>query len=192
MSLELSTYRWAAYWIRKSERYGSLYHTLLYPRNGTVGEHHVSSGSRSIPESCGAAVAYKGTASSGRFADFINYYPRRKTADKIVREEFMRLGGSPRLEHPYSFVLGESNYLNNWYGDGASIQIRLDTIPYNQISFTPVDSCARYERNEMPVVWTKRMLLEKLHEVGDSQDELIRSIAPYGYVEAQLWDKPGQ
>ena len=35
------------------------------------------------------AVAYKGTASSGRFADFINYYPRRKTADRIVREEFI-------------------------------------------------------------------------------------------------------
>ena len=137
------------------------------------------------------AEAFRGTASSGRFADFINYYPRRKAADRIVREEFIRLGGSPRLEHPYSFVLGMSDYLGKWYGDGAYIQLRLDTVPDGQISFTPGDSCARYERNELPVVWTKQMLLEKLHAFGDSQEELIRSIAPYGYVEAQLWDKPG-
>ena len=103
----------------------------------------------------------------------------------------MRLGGSPRLEHPYSFVLGESDYLDKWYGDVASIQIRLDTVPDSQISFTPGDSCARYERNELPVIWTKQMLLKKLHAFGDSQEELIRSIAPYGYVEVQLWDKPG-
>ena len=138
------------------------------------------------------AAAYEGTASSGRFADFINYYPRRKTADRIVREEFIRLGGCPRLEHPYSFVLGESNYLKNWYDDGAILRLRLDTVPDSQISFTPGDSCARFERNELPVVWTKQMLLEKLHAFGDSQEELIRSIAPYGYVEAQLWDRLGQ
>ena len=125
-------------------------------------------------------------------ADFINYYPRRKAADRIVREEFIRLGGSPRLEHPYSFVMGKSDYLEKWYGDGVNIRLQLDTIPDGQISFTPGDSCARYERNELPVIWTKQMLLKKLHAFGDSQEELIRSIAPYGYVEAQLWDKPGQ
>ena len=138
------------------------------------------------------AEAFRGTASSGRFADFINYYPRRKAADRIVREEFIRLGGSPRLEHPYSFVMGKSDYLEKWYGDGVNIRLQLDTIPDGQISFTPGDSCARYERNELPVVWTKQILLEKLHEFGDSQEKLVRSIAPYGSVEAQLWDKPGQ
>ncbi len=138
------------------------------------------------------AMAYKATASSGRFADFINYYPRRKAADRIVREEFICLGGRPRLEHPYSFVLGKSDYLEKWYGDGANIRLQLDTILDSQISFTPGDSCARYERNELPVIWTKQMLLKKLHAFGYSQEELIRSIAPYGYVEAQLWDKPGQ
>ena len=138
------------------------------------------------------AEAFRETASSGRFADFINYYPRRKAADRIVREAFIRLGGSPGLEHPYSFVLGKSDFLKNWYGNGAILRLRLDTVPDSQISFTPGDSCARFERREMPVVWTKQMLLEKLHAFGDSQEELIRSIAPYGYVEAQLWDKPGQ
>ena len=39
--------------IKATERYGSLYHTLLCPENGAVEEYHASPGSRSVPESCG-------------------------------------------------------------------------------------------------------------------------------------------
>ncbi len=34
------------------------------------------------------ASAHKGMTSYGRFADFINYYPLRKAADKLLREQF--------------------------------------------------------------------------------------------------------
>ena len=39
------------------------------------------------------ASAHKGMTSYGRFADFINYYPLRKAADKLLREQFAGLGG---------------------------------------------------------------------------------------------------
>ena len=57
------------------------------------------------------AASHPGTTSFGRFADFENYYPRRKKADEYVRNAFLRLGGKPALRNPYSFVLAECEYL---------------------------------------------------------------------------------
>ena len=136
------------------------------------------------------ASAHKGMTSYGRFADFINYYPLRKAADKLLREQFICLGGKPQLEHPYSFVLGESDYLKTWFDEGDSLRIPLDEIPDELISFTPGDSCAILSRNDPLEVLTKQMFIERLHAFDDSPDSLIRSIAPYGYVEAQLWYRP--
>ena len=136
------------------------------------------------------ASVHKGMTSSGRFADFQNYYPLRKATDKLVREQFIRLGGKPRLEHPYSFVLGESDYLKTWFDEGDSLRIPLDEIPDELISFTLGDSCAKYSRNDSLEVLTKRRLIERLHTFDDSPERLVRSIAPYGYVEAQMWYRP--
>lgn len=136
------------------------------------------------------ASAHEGMTSYGRFADFENYYPLRKAADKRVREQFVALGGKPRLEHPYSFVLGESDYLKTWFDEGDSLRIPLDEIPDEQISFTLGDSCAKLSRNDSLEVLTKQMLIERLHAFDDSLERLVQSIAPYGYVEAQLWYRP--
>ena len=136
------------------------------------------------------ADAHEGMTSFGRFADFSNYYPLRKAADEFVREQFIRLGGHPDLEHPYSFVLWESDYLKAWFDEGDSLRILLDEIPEDRISFTPCDSCAQYGKGLKPEVLTKKMLLERLHLYGDSPEKLIQSIYPYPYFEAQLWFRP--
>lgn len=136
------------------------------------------------------ASAHQGMTSYGRFEDFRNYYPLRKATDKLVREQFTCLGGKPRLEHPYSFVLGESDYLKTWFDEGDSLRIPLDEIPDELISFTLGDSCAKYSRDGSLEVLTKQMLMERLHTFGDSPENLVRSIAPYGYVEAQMWYRP--
>ena len=75
------------------------------------------------------ASAHKGMTSYGRFADFKNYYPLRKATDKLVREQFIRLGGKPHLEHPYSFVLGESNYLKKWFDLSGHLGIQNRNLP---------------------------------------------------------------
>jgi len=138
------------------------------------------------------ASAHQGMTSYGRFADFKNYYPLRKAADRLVREQFIRLGGKPQLEHPYGFVLGESDYLKKWFDEGESLRIPLDEIPDGLISFTLGDSCAKHSKNDSMEVLTKQMLIEKLHTFDDSPEKLVLSIAPYGYVEAQLWYRPAQ
>ena len=136
------------------------------------------------------ASAHEGMTSYGRFADFENYYPLRKAADERVREQFVALGGKPQLEHPYSFVLGESDYLKTWFDEGDSLRIPLDEIPDEQISFTLGDSCAKLSRNDSLEVLTKQMLIDRLHTLDDSLERLVQSIAPYGYMEVQLWYRP--
>ena len=136
------------------------------------------------------ASEHPDTTSFGRFADFINYYPARKRADEFVRDAFIRLGGKPKLSHPYSFVLMECEYLRKWFDTSDKIVFDLDDIPDDQISFTLGDSCALLIHGENPTVLTKTMLLDGIRECGGSTEEYLKkSLGKYAYVEVQLWDR---
>ena len=136
------------------------------------------------------AAKYEYRTSVGRFADFERYYPLRKNTDKTVREAFIRLGGHPRLAHPYHFVLLECGYLREWYDNEESLRIPLDDIPDDQISFTLGDSCAKYAVKDTLEVLTKELLREKLRAFDNSLEKLLESIPPFRYVEAQIWCRP--
>lgn len=130
------------------------------------------------------------TTSFGRFADFVNYYPNRKRADDYVREAFIALGGKPKLMHPYSFVLGECEYLRDWFDTNDKIVFDLSDIPDDQVSFTLGDSCALLIHGKEPEVLTKSMLLEGIRECNDSVEEYCKkSLGQYAYIEVQLWDQ---
>ena len=134
------------------------------------------------------ADKHKDTTSFGRFSDFANYYPDRKRADEYVREEFIKLGGRPELKHPYSFVLGECEYLRNWFDTNDKIVLALSDIPDEQISFTLGDSCALLIHGEEPVVLTKAMLLDEISACDGSVEEYCKkSLGRYAYIEVQLW-----
>ena len=124
----------------------------------------------------------------GRFADFDNYYPLRKAADEEVRRQFIICGGKPRLEHPYSFVLGECEYLKKWYGDCEILHIPLKDISEDIISFTAGDSCARLQREGAVEVMTKSDLSVRIDKAGGIE-QYMKNIAPYAYIEVQLWDR---
>ena len=137
------------------------------------------------------AASHSGTTSFYRFADFRNYYPNRKKADEYVRDQFIRLGGKPRLDHPYSFVLAECEYLREWFDASDRITLDLADIPDDLVSFTPGDSCALITHGTEPVVLTKKMILEKIGACGGSVDAFLRqSPGKYRYVEVQLWYRP--
>ena len=53
------------------------------------------------------ASQHPDTASFGRFADFVNYYPLREEADRFVREAFIQLLSS-LPDDQVSFTLGDS------------------------------------------------------------------------------------
>ena len=128
--------------------------------------------------------------SVGRFMDFQRYYPLRKGADKTVREAFNRLGGHPRLAHPYHFVPLECSYLHEWYDNEESLRIPLDETPDDQISFTLGDSCAKYAVKDTLEVFAKETIREKLRVYDNSLEKLLESIPPFRHVEAQVWFRP--
>ncbi len=136
------------------------------------------------------AASHPDTTSFYRFADFRNYYPNRKRADEYVREAFIRLGGKPRLLHPYSFVLAECEYLRDWFDCSDRITLDLSDIPDDQVSFTLGDSCALIIHGSEPVVLTKEMLLEEIGACGGSADAFLeKSLGINRYIEVQLWDR---
>ncbi len=136
------------------------------------------------------AKAHPETSSFYRFADFSNYFPKRKEADAYVRARFTELGGRPELEHPYCFVLGESEYLEKWFSNGEKLTIALDALPEEQLSFTLGDSCALFFRGEEPEVLTKAELLAEIEAYGSLEAFYKRLPEGCGYVEVQLWKKP--
>lgn len=134
------------------------------------------------------AAAHPDTTSFYRFADFRNYYPCRKEADAYVRREFIALGGRPELEHPFSFVLTESDYLKEWFSGGESFRINLADVPDDAISFTVGDSCAQIGRGQRPEVLTKQTLMQRIRMHGGSAEEYLKAVlTDHGYVETQLW-----
>ena len=136
------------------------------------------------------AALHPDTTSFYRFADFRNYYPNRKRADEYVREAFIRLGGKPRLLHPYSFVLTECEYLREWFDSSDRITLDLADIPDDQVSFTPGDSCALIIHGSEPAVLTKDMLLEGIAACGGSVEAFLeKTLGTNRYIEVQLWDR---
>ncbi len=124
-----------------------------------------------------------------RFADFENYYPRRKDTDKILYESFVNLGGAPQNEHPLSFVLLGSNYLHKWFDNGIVTKIPLLNIPSNCISFTLGDSMSTLERIGKIEMISKEELLEMIRNHDGTLEEFMEKInEQHGYIEVQLWD----
>ena len=108
-----------------------------------------------------------------------------------MRQAFIRLGGEPRLSHPYSFVLKECDYLKEWFDSSDRIVLDLSEIPDDQVSFTLGDSCALMQHGLEPAVLTKRMLLDRISACGGSVDVFLeKSLGEHRYVEVQLWDLP--
>ncbi len=134
------------------------------------------------------AAAHPETTSFYRFADFVNYYPRRKAADEAVRRQFQALGGKPVLEHPYSFVLFESDYLRDWFGNGGAVRIPLTDIPEDQISFTYGDSCSRLERQGVIDLADRKTLLAEIEAFpGTVEDYAAHIRETCHYIEVQVW-----
>lgn len=124
-----------------------------------------------------------------RFADFENYYPLRLKTDRMIRDAFISLGGRPKTDHPLSFVLNGSEYLDEWFGNGIVTKIPLMNIPSDFISFTYGDSAAVLNRSGHVTLLTKDMLLDSIYKFDGTIDEYMREIREkYYYIEVQLWN----
>lgn len=124
-----------------------------------------------------------------RFADFERYYPERLKTDKLLFKRFIELGGKPLQEHPLSFVLQGSDYLNEWFDCGTVTKISLNRIPSDRISFTYGDSQSMLKRRGGFTMLTKDMLFRAISDFNGTVEEFLTDIADrYRYIEAQVWD----
>lgn len=135
------------------------------------------------------AAKNKNTTAFYRFADFENYYPRRLKTDQLLYNTFLTLGGHPQTEHPLSFVLQGSEYLDKWFDQGRVVKIPLKDIPSEFISFTYGDSMAVLNRNEKLHMVTKEQLTESIRSFNGTMDEYMMEISnKHRYIEVQLWN----
>ncbi len=135
------------------------------------------------------AVQNKETTAFYRFADFENYYPERLKTDRLLYDRFIKLGGKPLQEHPLSFVLQGSDFLNGWFDRGIVTTIPLNRIDSDYISFTYGDSMTTLKINGEFTMLTKDMLLKAISDYdGTPEDFLTNADHQYRYIEAQVWN----
>ena len=130
----------------------------------------------------------KGHTAFWRFADFAVYYSERLATDRLLYERFVALGGEPREEHPLSFVLQGSEYLDDWFDKGVVTKVLLSKIASKHISFTLGDSMSTLKRNGEIQMLTKEELVQKVQEYQGSLEKIMEEIREkHGYIEVQLW-----
>ena len=148
-----------------------------------------------LPKDEAFALAYemaeknKDTTAFYRFADFENYYPERLKTDKLLYTRFIELGGKPIEEHPLSFVLQGSDFLDGWFDRGIVTTIPLNLIYSDHISFTYGDSMSTLKMNGEFTMLTKDMLLKTISDYDGTPEDFLAHIADkYHYIEVQVWD----
>ncbi len=120
--------------------------------------------------------------------DFPDYFAYRMDIEKRLYKEFLALGGTPEIEHPYYFSVGHCESLYHNFKNGEAIIIPLDDIQSEYISFTLGDSMVQEERKNTQPVFRKEKLLAMLAEHENNVESLISSIKEeYICIEAQLW-----
>ncbi len=120
------------------------------------------------------------------FADFENYYPRRLETNRLLYSQFIKLGGKPKEEHPLSFVLQGSEYLDNWFDNGL-VTRPLHKIAKGQLSFTYGDSMSNPAKAGLLMLIRDMLVKVILTDAGMAEEFILKANRQYGYIEAQLW-----
>ena len=124
-----------------------------------------------------------------RFADFENYYPRRLQTDALLHARFLELGGKPVEDHPLSFVLQGSRFLDGWFDHGFVTRVPLSQIPSEAVSFTYGDSMSVLQREGAFTMLTKEMLVQTISAYDGTLDAYFSAIADtFHYIEVQVWN----
>lgn len=135
------------------------------------------------------AAQNRKTTAFYRFADFENYYPERLETDRQLYHRFIELGGNPLQEHPLSFVLHGSDFLDKWFDQGIVTTIPLNAIPSDRISFTYGDSMSIRKKQGSFTILTKDMLFRIISDYKGTLEDFLKNIADqYHYIEVQVWD----
>lgn len=128
--------------------------------------------------------------SFNRFKNFEWYIQERTNTESWLFEAFKKIGGKPRVKAPIYFVLGNNSYLEECYGENVGIiQIPLEDIPKEDISFTLEDSMSIHVSGSDRAVFTIEMLLDYIDEQNMSLETYLEAMnRKHKYIEAQIWN----
>lgn len=132
------------------------------------------------------AEKHPDTTAFYRFADFSNYYVLRKMQDEYLYSRFTELGGLPEEKHPLAFVIDQSDYLRDWFGNGIETKLLLKDISPYHISFTIGDSGAEFQSNGCVDLLTLDVLYQRINEHGGDFEAFMHTTGRH-YIEVQLW-----
>lgn len=123
------------------------------------------------------------------------YYIRRLNCEKILKDEFIKIGGILTRDHPYYMVVEESPWLETWFNKPKKIKININEFDLSKLSFTFGDSHPTFS----PIRRDSREYRHKLYMYPEIV-ELIKkyrlpqiwnkdgSLGPERYIEVQIWD----
>ncbi|PCJ15088.1 MAG: hypothetical protein COB02_18385 [Candidatus Cloacimonadota bacterium] len=137
-----------------------------------------------------------------RFKDPEKYLRERRLTELWLKEEFIKKGGNPKDGFPIYFILGNSPYIYDGYDKKCNVlEMGLDQIPENQLSFTFPDSMVSkwlatqkdkifYQKKYHGQVFTKNEILNILNEISIPTHEWkTQANRKYDFfIEAQIWD----
>ena len=132
------------------------------------------------------AAAHPETTAFYRFADFENYYDLRLRQDEYLYSRFVELGGKPEENHPLSFVIEGSEYLQEWFGNGIQTKLFLRDVDARHVSFTLGDSGAMFEKKGVVDLLMLEDLKNRLVEFDGNFDDFLKAAGCH-YIEVQLW-----
>lgn len=121
-----------------------------------------------------------------------NYIKTRFELEHLARELFIKSGGNPILPRPYTMTLGPCEWLKLWYPNPDVLQIELNKIDSNGISFTYGDLFPAFKCNDNCSHYQKVFHLSELPELISTfgipqQSNPNGEKGPKRYIEAQIW-----
>ena len=122
-----------------------------------------------------------------RFRNAKWYIQERSKLENWMYEEFIRIGGKPRVRHPQYLVLGKSDYLESCYGEDCGyITVDLNDISPMEVSFTICDSLAMFVTEDIDnKLYKKEEIIAYMQENTITPEKIDEQRK---YIEVQIWN----
>ena len=119
-----------------------------------------------------------------------DYLVVRRQLEDLVRQRFIDKGGRPTRATPRYMILGQCDWVRDWYRDGDVLSVPLARFTQHSVSFTYGDSFPAMRHDDgkphRKQVFTLEELPWLVAEFGLPQDRPLDG--PDRYIEAQVWD----
>ena len=122
----------------------------------------------------------------------------RRYYEEILKREFIKKGGKVEKNSPNYMIIGESKWLESWYINPSHIEIDIDNLDKDYISFTYGDSHPTFsdkikdQKEYRKKVYTYDEILKIIEKYGLPQNwNSNGEFGPERYIEVHIWTDKG-